>query len=142
MVHPPSRMVSYSKDMKFLWLLPAHLPPGRPLALGRGRILIPGFIRLPLTLAVYDVVHSLPLGGVDRDFPFSEDETRRRFSYFSGTSREKDGWLKKTYFAKGNSRKLITLGDHELTNNNFTKIFIFRVQAPLPSSLRQTSLNS
>ena len=34
-----------------------------PLAFGRERILIPGFIRSPPTLAVYDIVHSLPLGG-------------------------------------------------------------------------------
>ena len=26
-------------------------------------------------LAVCDVAHALPLGGVDRDFPFTEDET-------------------------------------------------------------------
>ena len=37
---------------------------------------------------VYDVAHSLPLGGAGRDFPFTEDETRRHFSYFSGTFRE------------------------------------------------------
>jgi hypothetical protein len=32
-----------------------------------------GFIRSPPMLAVYDV-HSLPLGGAGRDFPFTEDE--------------------------------------------------------------------
>ena len=58
------------------------------LVLGRGRILIPGFIRSPPTLAVYDVANSLPRGGVGRDFPFTEDETRRHFSYLSGTFRE------------------------------------------------------
>ena len=47
-------------------------PPRRTLALGRGRILIPGFIP---TLAVYDDAHSLPLGGAGRGFPFTEDET-------------------------------------------------------------------
>ena len=31
--------------------------------------------RLPL--AIYDVAHSLPLGGVDGEFLFTEDETRR-----------------------------------------------------------------
>jgi hypothetical protein len=79
-VHPPSRIVSHPKDKKF--------PPGRPLALCRGRILIPGFIRSPPTLAVYAVADSLPLGGAGRGFPFTEDETRRSFSYLSGTSRE------------------------------------------------------
>ena len=46
-----------------------------PLALSRGTILIPGYIRPPPTLAVYDVAQSLPLGGAGRDFPFTEDET-------------------------------------------------------------------
>ena len=32
--------------------------------------------------------HSLPLGGAGRGFPFTEDETRRHFSYLSGTFRE------------------------------------------------------
>ena len=32
-----------------------------PLALGRGRIVIPGFIRFPLTLAVYEIAHSFPI---------------------------------------------------------------------------------
>ena len=36
----------------------------------------------------YCIAHFLPLGGVDRDFPFTEDETWRHFSYFSGTFRE------------------------------------------------------
>ena len=31
---------------------------------------------------------SLPLGGVDRDFPFTEDETQKHFSYLSGISTE------------------------------------------------------
>ena len=53
------------------------------MALGRGRILVPGFTRSPPTLAVYDVAHSLPLGGVGRDFPFIEDETQGHFSYLS-----------------------------------------------------------
>ena len=59
--------------------------PPRSLALGRGRILIPGFIRSPM-LAVYSVSHSLslPLTGVDRDFPFTEDDTQRNFSLLSG----------------------------------------------------------
>ena len=35
-------------------------------------------------LTVYGVAHSLPIGGVDRDFPFSEVETLRYFSYLSG----------------------------------------------------------
>jgi hypothetical protein len=66
-------------------LCPLIRPPRRPLALGRGRILIQGFIQSPPALAVCDVAHSLPLGMVDRDFPFAEDETRRHFSYLSGT---------------------------------------------------------
>ena len=49
-------------------------PPKRPLALGRGRILIPGFIRSSPTLAVYNVAHYLPLGGAGKGFPFTEDE--------------------------------------------------------------------
>ena len=69
-------------------LYPLIRPPRRSLALGRGRILIPGFIRSPPTLAVCEVAHSLPLGGADRVFAFTEDETRRHFSYLSGTFRE------------------------------------------------------
>ena len=42
-------------------------PLRRPLALGRGRILISGLIWFPPMLVVYDV-HSLLLG-VDRNFP-------------------------------------------------------------------------
>ena len=42
--------------------------------LATGKIFIPGFVRSPPTLAVYDVAHSLPLGGADRGFPFTEDE--------------------------------------------------------------------
>ena len=45
------------------------------MALGRGRILIPKFIRPPRTFTVYDVAHSLLLGGVGRGFHFTEDET-------------------------------------------------------------------
>ena len=59
-------------------------PPRRSLALGREWILIPGFIRSSHMLAIYSVAHSLPLGGVDRDYPFTEDETWRLFSYLSG----------------------------------------------------------
>ena len=57
-------------------LYPLIRPPKRPLALGRGRIRIPGFVRSPPTLAVYDVAHSLPRGGVGRGFTFTEVETR------------------------------------------------------------------
>jgi hypothetical protein len=60
--------------------LPTH-SLGRPLALARGRILILGFIWSLPKLAVYDVAHSLPLGDVGRGFSFTEDETRRNFSY-------------------------------------------------------------
>ena len=45
------RIVSHPNDKKFLWPLPAHPPSRRPLALDRGRILIPIFIRPPPTLA-------------------------------------------------------------------------------------------
>ena len=51
------------------------------LSLGR-RIFIQGFIRFPPALAVYDVYD-----GIGRDFPFSENETRRHFSYLSVTLR-------------------------------------------------------
>jgi hypothetical protein len=58
------------------------------LTLGRRRIFIPGFLRFPPTLAVYDVAHSLPLGGVIRGFSFTEDEIGKHFLYISGTFRE------------------------------------------------------
>jgi hypothetical protein len=45
------------------------------LELGKVRILIAGFIRFPPVLAICDVAHSPP-GGVDRDIPFIEGETR------------------------------------------------------------------
>ena len=61
-------------------LYPLIRPPRRSLALGRWRILIPGFIHLPPLLAVYNIFHSLPLGGTGRGFPFTEDETRRHFN--------------------------------------------------------------
>jgi len=54
---PILRTSSYSD------LYPLIRPLGRLLALDKGRILIPGFIRSLPMLAVYDVVHSLPLGG-------------------------------------------------------------------------------
>ena len=44
-------------------LYPFIRPPRRPLVLGRGRILIPWFIRFPPRLSVFDFAHSLPLGG-------------------------------------------------------------------------------
>ena len=50
-VHPPSRIISHPKIMS--WSLLAH-PPSE-------RILIPGF-------AIYDIVHSPPLGDIDRMF--------------------------------------------------------------------------
>jgi hypothetical protein len=87
-VHPPSRIVPHPKDKNFSDLYSLILPPRRLLTFGRGRILIPRFIQSPSTLTAYDVAHSLPLGGVDWDFPFTENETRRHFSYLSGTFRE------------------------------------------------------
>ena len=52
-------------------------PPRMPLAFGRKRILIPGFIRTSPMLAVYGAAQSLPLGGVGRDLSFIKDDTRR-----------------------------------------------------------------
>ena len=60
-------------------------PPRRLLALKRERIIIPGYIGFPPSLAVYDFAYSLPLWRASRNFPFTEEETRRHFSYFSGT---------------------------------------------------------
>ena len=50
--------------------------------------------------AVDGVAHSLPLGDIVRDFPFTENETRRHFSYLSGTFREHFGF-KKLYTLNG-----------------------------------------
>ena len=63
-------------------------PPERPLAHGKGRVLIPGYIRFLPMLAICEVAHSLQLLCEDWDFSFTEDETRRHFSYLSGTFRE------------------------------------------------------
>ena len=60
----------------------------RPMELDTGRIFIPGCIRFPLTLAMYWIAHSLPLGSVVRDFLFAEDETKRHFLYLSGSFRK------------------------------------------------------
>ena len=79
---PILRIISYPD------LYPLNRPPKRSLALGRGRILIPGFICPPPKFAANDVAHCLPLGGVGRGFPFTEEEARSHFSYFSGTFRE------------------------------------------------------
>ena len=68
----------------FPGLYPLVLPPIRLLTFGRGRILIPALIRSLPTVAVYDVARSLPLGGASREFTFTEDGTRRHFSYFFG----------------------------------------------------------
>ena len=76
--------------MVIIIYLPIHLPSGRPLALGRGRILIPGFIQSPPTAAIYGVAHPLLLGGVDRGFSFTDNETQRHFSYLSGAFRESE----------------------------------------------------
>ena len=73
------------RSFRDLYLL---IRPTRKTALGRGRNLIPGFTRFFLALSVYDVAPSLPLGGVFRDFPFTEDETQRYFSYLRGSFRE------------------------------------------------------
>ena len=39
-------------------------------------------------LADYVVTHSLPIRSIERDFPFIEDETRRRFCHLYGTYRK------------------------------------------------------
>jgi hypothetical protein len=54
-------IVSHPMDKKFPGFYPLIRPPGRPLALGKGGIFIPGFIRSPPTLAVFDVRINLPL---------------------------------------------------------------------------------
>ena len=69
----PSRTFFHPKDKKLPDLYPLIHPLRRLLALGRGIILILGF---PPTLAIDFVGHSIPLGGVGRSFPFTEDETR------------------------------------------------------------------
>ena len=80
-VHPPTRIVSHSKD-KLSWLLPAHSPFEKAVDTG------PEIHSSPPTLAVYSVNHSLPLGSVDRDFRYTENETRRHYSSLSGTFRK------------------------------------------------------
>ena len=55
-VHPPSRIVSHYNDKKLSLPLPDDPPCNVVIA------------------------HSLPLGGVDRDFRFIEDQTRSRGS--------------------------------------------------------------
>jgi hypothetical protein len=69
----------------FTDLYPLIRPPRRPLALNRERIVIPGFIRFPPTLAVFNFSHFIPLGDVHEIFPFIENETRRHFWHLSGT---------------------------------------------------------
>ena len=72
-VHPPSRIVSHPRTRSFRDLYLLIHPPRRPFAIFRGRILPPGFIRSPPTLAVNDVSHFLPLGGTSRGVSFTED---------------------------------------------------------------------
>ena len=73
-LHPLSRIFSHLKDSSCSDLYPLIHPSRRPLALGRG------IHSARPTLSIYDFAHSLPLGGVDRDFLFTEDETWRHFS--------------------------------------------------------------
>ena len=64
-------------------------PPRKPLTLGREKTLTRcSFCPFLRSLAIYVIVHSIPLEDADRDFPFNEDETRRHFSYLSGTFTE------------------------------------------------------
>ena len=76
------------KDSLSSYLYSLIRPPRRPFTLGRGRILTPAFIRSPPTLDVCNIAHSLPLEGIDKDFSFTEDDTRRHFSCHSGIFRE------------------------------------------------------
>ena len=87
-VHPPSRILCNPKYKKCPDLYLLIRPLRRPLTLVRERILITVFTRSSPKLAICDVVHSLPLGGVDGDFSFTEYETWRHFSYLPGTFRE------------------------------------------------------
>ena len=69
--HPPSRTVSFSiEKLPDVYTL---IPIIRPLALSSERILILELIRTLPTFAIYDAAHFSLLGGVDRDFPFTED---------------------------------------------------------------------
>jgi hypothetical protein len=62
LVYPPSRIVSHSKDKKFPWPLPAHSPSEK--AVGTWERENPS--------SGIKVAHYLPLGGVNRDFHFTE----------------------------------------------------------------------
>ena len=55
--------------------------PRRPLALGKDRIIVPGFVRSARMLTFCDFAHSLPLGSVDRFFFSTQDKTQRHFSF-------------------------------------------------------------
>ena len=54
--------------------------PGRPLTIGRLKILIPWFNQFPPILPICDIAHPLPLWSIGRNFPFSEDLTRMHSS--------------------------------------------------------------
>ena len=68
--HLPSRIVSILRTISCSEIYPLVRPPRRSLVLGRGRILISSYVsclrRCPFFLA-------------RRDFPCTEDETRRNF---------------------------------------------------------------
>ena len=109
------RLPSYSFYFSHLHLYTLIRSSRRLMELGRGRILIPGFIRSPPTLAVYAVARSLPLGGVGRGFPFNEDDTLRHFSYLSGT------FIKNIYFSVAHSSLLIPVPKKILKFVNYSE---------------------
>ena len=75
-VHPPSTTASH-KEEKLTSFLPAHPSSEKAWHSVGGE-------------STYDASYSLPLGGVDRDFTFMEDEARRHLSYLLFALRE---WL-------------------------------------------------
>ena len=71
--HPPSRKVSYPKDKKFICPLHAIDTPRNSLALGRGRIHIPGFFRITSTLPSTVLSLSSTTRWLYRHDPFSDN---------------------------------------------------------------------
>ena len=143
MVLPPSKIVSHPKDKKLPWLLPAHLPSGKVIGTCRGGILIPGFIRSPPMLVVYDVAHSLSLGGVGRDFPFWGWDPRH-ISYLSSNFRGCFYYCKCFYFYfiyLSHKRELYEFLVLCLQlENKHTRVFIFSSRADV--SMRTCTIKS
>ena len=84
--------------------------------LGRGRILIPRFIRSPPTLAILPTffLWKVQIGNF---LHFTEDQTQKHFSYLSGTIRQ-----------------------HACTNSQRSKIFLFNNCRSVPCSTLQLIL--